>query len=155
MLVASSLAISACGAARPAAPIPQPQAPHASNRSPISPAQLLDRAQQAVLLLPRGRSTAQFVITALPPPTHIWTVLISASASADFEVHIRTWYGTWLGVLPTTHNHEWCRNAGTEVRCALTFPELEAQRAGSWTVIARKRSYPAARVHIRVTFSRP
>jgi hypothetical protein len=35
------------------------------------------------------------------------------------------------------------------------FPELEAQRAGPWTVIATKRSPAPATVRISVTFSRP
>lgn len=78
-----------------------------------------------------------------------------APAAADVAVRMHTWYGADLGVADSTKYDQSCTMTGERSVCELLFPELEAQRAGPWTVIATKRSRPAATVRITVTFSRP
>jgi hypothetical protein len=114
--------------------------------------QLVGRPQAAVLWLAAGRSTAKFTITALAPREHTWDVTISAPAGADVEVHIVTWYGVSFSVLDTTRDRQSCATSRGRTVCVLRFPLLEAQRPGPWTVIARKRTAPAAAVRVQVTF---
>jgi hypothetical protein len=116
---------------------------------------LAGRPQAAFLRLGRGRSSARYTITALSPPTHTYDVRIVAPVSAAISVRIRTWYATSLSVLNTTRDKTWCNTRGTRSICLLRFPRLEAQQAGPWTVIASKRSQPAATVRVAVTFSKP
>jgi hypothetical protein len=81
--------------------------------------------------------------------------LITAPVAADVAVHIHTWYGVDLGVLDTTHDSAWCRTHGESSTCLSRLPILEAQLARRWTVIATKRSGPAATVNVAITFTNP
>jgi hypothetical protein len=113
--------------------------------------------QVGVLRLQAGRSSAHFKITALSPPHHTYNVQIIAPAATDLAVRIRTWYGVDLGVTDSTtkEKDKLCKASANRIVCNYLFPELEAQRAGPWTVIATKHSRPPATVRIAVTFFGP
>jgi hypothetical protein len=130
-------------------------APQPKTASPtlVSIGSFVGRPQAAVLRLPRGRSTARFVITAVPHDT--WDVWISAPASADFEVNVLKSDGERLSLLEATHQREACAIAGTRSHCFLRFAIGANQTAGPWTVIAKKRTGPAIAMHIQITFYRP
>lgn len=104
------------------------------------------------LRLPAGPVAAQFAIHAPAPPAHTFTVRIVAPHHADVAVWIQTWYRQRLDVLASTHDRAWCRAQAEQTVCLLRFPRLEAQRAGTWTVHAAKRSPRPAVVEITVTF---
>jgi hypothetical protein len=95
---------------------------------------------------------AQFAIRAPAPPSHTFTVRILAPRHADVAVWLQTWYGQRLDVLGSTHDRASCQAAAEQTVCLLRFPRLEAQRAGTWTVHAAKRSPRPAVVQITVTF---
>ncbi len=116
---------------------------------------LAGRPQVGVLHLDRGDWSARFTISALSPPTHTYDIKIVTPARVDLAVRIHTWYGVDLGVEDsTTTDKQSCAVRGGRSVCDLLFPELEAQRAGPWTVIATDRSRSPATVRIAVTFSR-
>lgn len=122
-------------------------------RQPIEP--LADHPQVGLLHLRAGHWSAHFAITALSPPEHTYEVKIVAPARANVAVRIHTWYGVDLGIEDSTiKDKASCVLKGKRSVCDLLFPQLEAQRAGSWTVIATDRSRSAATVRIAVTFSR-
>ena len=99
-----------------------------------------------------GPVAAQFAIHAPAPPSHSFTVRIVAPRDADVAVWLQTWYGQRLDVLASTHDRAACRARTEQTVCLLRFPRLEAQRAGTWTVHAAKRSPRPAVVQITVTF---
>ena len=111
--------------------------------------------QAARLVLSAGRSSAHYRITAPPPAKYTFDVSVTAPASANVAVNIRTSYGTVLTILDSTHDRAWCRRHGSQDMCFEPFPYLPAQRAGKWTVIASKRSEPPATVGVAVTFAKP
>jgi hypothetical protein len=111
------------------------------------------RPQEAVLRLPRGRSTARFEITAVPHDT--WDLRITAPARADFEVNALKSDGEWLYLLETTHQREACAITGTRVHCFQRFAIGANQTPGRWTVIAKKHAGSATSVRIQITFHRP
>ena len=148
LLGVGMLALSSCGSSRSTAPAPQPRT---ATSTPVSLSSLVGRPQEALLHLARGRSTAHFVITAVPHDT--WDVRISAPASADFEVEALKSDGERLSLLETTHEREACAITGTRSHCFLRFAIGANQTAGTWTVIARKRTEPAAAVRIGITFN--
>jgi hypothetical protein len=119
------------------------------------PENLSGTPQGATFRMAPGRSTVRFKITALDPPTHVYDVRIVAPDSADIGVRIHTWYGTTLHVLGSTRDPDWCKVRRRRSVCQLSFPLLEAQRPGLWTVIVTKRSDAAATVKVAVTFRRP
>jgi hypothetical protein len=122
-------------------------------RPPIEP--LAEYPQVGVLHLRDGHWSDHFLITALAPLSHTYDVKIVAPARVDVAVRIHTWYGVDLGVEPSTvTDKQFCTVRGPRSVCDLPFPELEAQRAGPWTVIAADRSRSPATVRIAVTFSR-
>jgi hypothetical protein len=92
---------------------------------------------------------------ALDPPTHVFDVRIVAPASADVRVRMRTANGRLLRILDSTRIADWCQLRRGRSVCLVTFPLLEAQREGLWTVIVRKRSDPAATVRVGVIFRSP
>lgn len=143
------LALSSCGSGH--STTPAPQAKRASS-TPVSLSSFVGRPQEAVLRLARGRSRARFEITAVPHDT--WDVRISAPASADFEVDGLKSDGERLSLLETTHQREACATTGTRLNCFQRFAVGANQAPGTWTVIARKRTEPAAAVRIGVTFDR-
>jgi hypothetical protein len=105
------------------------------------------------LVLPAGRSSAQYRITAPSPAKYGFDVTVIAPASADVGVSIRTWYGAiFSSILTSTHDPGACRTRGSQDVCFERFPQLEAQRAGTWTVVASKRSGPAATVRVAIVF---
>jgi len=112
------------------------------------------RPQVGTLLLAKGRSSAHFAITALTPSTHTYDVLVETAASADVSVYFQTWYGQTLGAQYSTQGTlaSNCVVTGARMTCLSHFPELGAERAGTWTVIASKRSGPSAAVRVSVTF---
>lgn len=112
-----------------------------------------EQAQAASLVLPAGRSSAWYRITAPSPARYAFDVTVAAPASADVGVTIRTWYGAIFSILSSTRDPGVCRRRGSQDICFERFPLLEAQRAGTWTVIASKRSEPAATVRVAVTFA--
>lgn len=124
-----------------------------SSRGSAKKEPLDGRPQIGVLSLHRGSASAGFTITALAPPRHTYDVQITAPARVNVAVRIHTWYGVDLGVVDSTHEPQWCKASGARSTCSLLFPELEAQRAGPWRVIASKRSGPAVVVRVAVTFS--
>jgi hypothetical protein len=81
--------------------------------------------------------------------------MVTAPFAADVSVHIHTWYGVDLGVLDSTHDSAWCTTRAGRLTCLTHLPILEAQLAGRWTVIATKRSGPAATVTIAIIFLKP
>jgi hypothetical protein len=114
-----------------------------------------EQPQPAELALPAGRSSAQHRITAPSPARYAFDVSVTAPASASVAVNMRTWYGTTLTILDSTHDRAWCRRRGSQAICFLPFPFLPAQLAGTWTVVASKQSGPPATVRVVVTFAKP
>jgi hypothetical protein len=111
------------------------------------------KPQGRSLRLPEGRASRRFTITAFDPPTHTYDVRVVTRASADLGVQMRTWYGQPLQVLDSIRGDSICHIRLGRADCFLAFPALEAQRAGEWTVIVRKRSGPAVAVRVEVTFN--
>jgi hypothetical protein len=148
MAGAGALCIGGCGSSDHST-TPTPQSKTASS----TPASLVGHPQEAVLRLPRGRSTARFVITAVPHDT--WDVRITAPASADFEVEVLKSDGEHLWLLETTHQREACAIAGTRVHCFQRFASGANQTPGRWTVIAKKRTGPATTMRVQITFHHP
>ena len=117
---------------------------------------VIGRPQAANLAMSRGRSSAQYVITAPDPARYGFDVSVTAPASIDVAVSIRTWYGAiFPSILSSSHQSGTCRLKDSEDFCFELFPLLEAQRAGAWTVVAAKQSGPAATVRIVITFAKP
>ena len=150
MAGAGALSIVGCGSGHSTAPVPQPKI---ASSTPASLGSLVGRPQEAVLRLAHGRSTARFVITAVPHDT--WDVRISAPASADFEVDVLKSDGERLSLLETTHQREACAITGTRLHCFLRFAVGANQAPGPWTVIAQKGTGPATTMRIQITFYRP
>ena len=111
-----------------------------------------EQPQAARLVLSAGRSSARYRITAPSPAQYGFDVAVDAPAPANVSVNAHTWYGATLGILVSTRDSEWCIRRGSQVTCFERFPLLPAQRAGTWTVIASKRSGPAATVRVTVAF---
>ena len=111
------------------------------------PAGVAGRPQVASLPMSAGRSSAQYGITAPDPARYPFDVAVTAPVSVDVSVSIRTWYGAILpSILDSSHDAGSCQARGSEDVCFERFPFLPAQRAGRWTVIAAKRSGPAATI---------
>jgi hypothetical protein len=140
VLGAALLVVSGCGG-------------HRGGRDASRP--LVGHRQTSLLCLAAGASSGEFTITAPPPPEYAWNVGVTALPADVVTVRIRTWYGADLSVVESTRDAEVCRRDGGSSRCCLRFPLLEAQRGGRWSVIASKRSGPAAAVHIAITFYKP
>jgi hypothetical protein len=120
------------------------------------PPAAVGRLQAANLILPTGRSSAQYRITAPSPAKYGFDVTVTAPASAKVSVNARTWYGATLGILVSTRDlQEWCKRRGSQDVCFEQFPLLPAQRAGTWTIVASKQSEPAAKVRVAITFAKP
>jgi hypothetical protein len=114
------------------------------------------RPQAANLAMSSGRSSAQYVITAPDPARYGFDVSVTAPASIDVAVSIRTWYGAiFPSILSSSRQSGVCRRRGSEDLCYEVFPLLPAQRAGAWTVVAAKQSGPAATLRIVITFAKP
>jgi hypothetical protein len=114
------------------------------------------RPQAASLAMPAGRSSAQYTITAPDPARYQFDVTVTAPASVDVGLSIRTWYGAiFPSILASTHQPGACGPSGSQDVCSELFPFLPAQQAGSWTVIAAKQSGPAVTVRIVITFVKP
>lgn len=126
-----------------------------ARRNESAGSQVIGRPQSALLSLPRGESSSSYRITAPSPARYAFDVKVTAPASATVGLHIRTWYGDVFSVLSSTNERASCRASGLNDICTLGFPLLPAQRAGVWTVVATKRSGPAARAHVTVTFVKP
>jgi hypothetical protein len=123
-------------------------------KNSASPASVVGRPQAASLAMSAGRSSAQYKITAPDPARYAFDVTVTAPASVDVSVSIRTWYGAiFPSILGSSHDAGFCRVRSSQDVCFELFPFLPAQRAGSWTVVAAKQSGPAATVHIVITFS--
>jgi hypothetical protein len=121
---------------------------------PSAPA--IGQPQAANLALPAGPSSAQYRITAPSPARYGFDVTVTAPASADVSVNARTWYGATLGILTSTRDlRESCTRRSAQDVCSERFPLLPAQRAGTWTIVAAKRSMPAATVRVAITFGQP
>jgi hypothetical protein len=117
---------------------------------------VVGRPQAASLVLPAGRSSAQYRIMAPSPAEYGFDVTVIAPASAEVGVSIRTWYGAiFPSILTSTHDPASCRAHGSQDVCFERFPLLEAQRAGTWTVVASKRSGPAVTVRVAIVFAKP
>ena len=114
------------------------------------------RPQAATLAMSRGRSSAQYVITAPDPARYGFDVSVTAPASIDVAVSIHTWYGAiFPSILTSSHQPDACRLTGSKDICFELFPLLPAQRPGAWTVVAAKQSGPAATIRIVITFAKP
>jgi hypothetical protein len=142
-----ALGTGGCGSGHSTAPASQQKI------APSTPASLVGRPQEAVLRFAPGRSTARFVITAVPHDT--WDVRISAPAGADFEVDALKSDGESLHLLETTHQREACSVSGTRSHCFMRFAIGANQTPGTWTVIATKRTGAAATMRVQITFYRP
>jgi hypothetical protein len=123
-------------------------------RNPARTPAVVGRPQAASLVLPAGHSSAQYRITAPSQAQYGFDVTVIAPVSADVGVSIRTWYGAiFPSILGATRDPESCRTRGSQDVCFERFPRLEAQRAGTWTVVASKRSGPAATVRVAIVFA--
>jgi len=121
-----------------------------------SPVGVIGKPQAANLAMSAGRSSAQYGITAPDPARYAFDLAVTAPVSVDVGLSIRTWYGAILpSILDSSHDAGWCQAHGSEDVCFERFPFLPAQRAGHWTVVAAKRSGPAATVRIAITFVTP
>jgi hypothetical protein len=130
---------------------------HGVPRPPTKPAApAIGQPQAANLALPAGPSSAQYRITAPSPAQYGFDVTVTAPASADVSVNARTWYGATLGILTSTRDlGESCTRRSAQDVCFERFPLLPAQRAGTWTIVAAKRSMPTATVRVEITFGHP
>jgi len=121
-----------------------------------SPAGLIGKPQAASLVLPAGRSSVQYAITAPDPARYAFDIAVTAPTSIDVGVSIRTWYGAvFPSILDSSHDLSACQVRRSEDICFEMFPFLPAQDAGRWTVVAAKRSGPAATIRIAITFVTP
>jgi hypothetical protein len=121
-----------------------------------SPAGAVGRPQAASLSLSAGRSSVQYWITAPDPARYAFDVTVTAPASVNVGVSIRTWYGAiFPSILDSSHDASACQLRGSEDVCFEMFPVLPAQHAGRWTVVAAKPSGPAATIRIAITFVKP
>lgn len=104
---------------------------------------------------PEARSARTLKITAPDPPTHTWEVRIEQPSSAAVAVRIRTWYGNDFHVFDSSAGSEssGCEPRGARRLCVARFPALEAQRAGTWTLVVEKLSKPPAKVSIEIEFT--
>jgi hypothetical protein len=124
--------------------------------STASPVGVIGKPQAASLSMSAGRSSVQYGITAPDPARYAFDVAVRAPASVDVGLSIRTWYGAILpSILGSSHEAGSCQLRGDEEVCFERFPFLPAQRAGRWTVVAAKRSGPAATIRIVITFVMP
>jgi hypothetical protein len=124
--------------------------------STASPASVIGKPQAASLSLPAGQTSVQYGITAPDPARYAFDVAVTAPASIDVGVSIRTWYGAILpSILDSSHDAGACQVRSSEDVCFEMFPFLPAQHAGRWTVVAAKRSGPAATIRVVVTFVKP
>jgi hypothetical protein len=129
--------------------------PSTATTPPAATARVQPNGVARRLRLPAGLVAAQFAIHAPAPPSHTFTVRIVAPRHADLTVWLQTWYGQRLDVLTSTQDRASCRAAAEQTVCLLQFPRLEAQRAGTWTVHAAKRSSQPAVVEVTVMFHPP
>jgi hypothetical protein len=129
-----------------------PTPPSTPTTAPATTARTQPNGVARRLRLPAGPVAAQFAIRAPAPRSHTFTVRILAPRHADVAVWLQTWYGQRLDVLGSTHERAGCQAVAEQTVCLLRFPRLEAQRAGTWTVHAAKRSARPAVVQITVTF---
>ncbi len=115
-----------------------------------------ERPQAASLALAAGPSSAQYKITAPPPAQYEFNVSVIVPAGADVGLTAHTWYGATLSILNSTRGlQQPCHRRGSQNLCFERFPLLPAQRAGIWTIVAAKRSAPAAAVRVEITFAKP
>ena len=120
------------------------------------PPAAVGRSQAASLVLPAGRSSAQYRITAPSPAKYEFDVTVTAPASAKVSVNAHTWYGAMLGILTSTRDlQDGCKRRGSQDVCFERFPLLPAQRAGIWKIVASKGSGAAAKVRVAITFAKP
>ena len=147
---ALALAVTACSGGGGSARGTPSQAKNIARTSGVT-----EPPQAARLVLPTGRSSAQYQITAPSPAEYAFDVSVTAPASADVAVNIRTWYGAILSILGSTHDQGACGRRGSQDICFERFPFLPAQRAGKWTVVVSKRSEAPATVRVTVTFGKP
>ena len=105
--------------------------------------------QSATLHLPRGQATRRFAISALA--SHTYDVTVTAPAQAAVAVTMNTVAGT-RSTLDTLHD-QGCRTSAGQVLCVLHFAE-GGTPGGTWTVVVRKTSIPAARVKVSVVFNK-
>ena len=128
---------------------------HPAGRT-ASPAGIIGKPQAASLSLRAGRSSVQYEITAPDPARYEFDVAVTAPVSVDVGVGITTWYGAiFPSILDSSHDAGSCQVRRSEDVCFEMFPSLPAQRAGRWTVVAAKRSGPAATIRIVITFVKP
>lgn len=119
-------------------------------------ARVVGRPQAAKLVMASGRASAHYMITAPDPARYAFDVSVTAPASTNVAVKIRTWYGAvFPSILLSSHQSGECRLRGSQDVCLEHFPALAAERAGAWTVVASKRSGPATTVRIAITFAKP
>jgi hypothetical protein len=149
-LVATLLLGGTVGCTRQAAT--PPSTPTTTSTPPAATVRVQPNGVARRLGLGAGPAAAQFAIHAPAPPSHSFTVRIVAPHHADVAVWLQTWYGQRLDVLASTHDPATCRVRAKQTLCLLRFPRLDAQRAGTWTVHAAKRSPRPAVVTITVTF---
>jgi hypothetical protein len=113
--------------------------------------------QIATFVLPAGHSSEQHQITAPSPAHYEFDVTISAPASANVRLNARTSNGAILGLIGSTRDYQdySCRHQGSQIVCLGRFPLLPAQHGGTWTLLASKRSDPAATARVVITFAKP
>jgi hypothetical protein len=111
----------------------------------------------AIFVLAAGHSSRQHQITAPSLATYEFDVSISAPTSANVSLNALTPNGATLRLISSTRDRQdySCRHQGSQNVCLGRFPLLPAQRGGIWTLLASKRSDPAATVRVVITFARP
>jgi len=107
------------------------------------------RVQSATWQLPRGQATKRFGISALA--SHPYDVTVTAPDTSAVAVTMNTNAGT-RSTLVTLHDPG-CRTTAGRAVCLLHFAE-GGTPGGTWTVIVRKTSTPAARVKVSVVFNK-
>lgn len=121
----------------------------------VRPPAAVGRPQTASLVLPAGRSSAEYRITAPSPAKYEFDVTVTAPASANASVNAYTWYGAVLGILTSTRDlQDGCKRRGSQDVCFARFPLLPAQRAGIWKIVVSKRSGATAKVRVAITFGK-
>ena len=99
-----------------------------------------------------GQQVGRFTILALDPSKQPFTVTVRKPRRADVSVTVDTAYRAVLHIFDSVDQSDACRPGGAGVVCRLSFPILEAQHGGQWTVVVRKRSQAPATVGVAFHF---
>ncbi len=122
-----------------------------SSGSPLNSPDTSSTVYREVLAFPKGeRRTESVTVRALSPPTHTYSLSLTAPSAADFAVAVRTWYGVEYTPIESLKRAGWCTTSRALLSCRVVHPCLEAQRPGPWTFDITKLSAAPMRVDLTI-----